>query len=457
MGLSNIVSSREYELNSDDPETDGSHASWLSSNGVGDRSCGREAINHNNSCAKSGLRLRWNSPVMSNAQIDVNYCPEIPQNVDNPRVKFSTPRQAMSGHANAQTSQSGGHVTPTRQRSDWSQVLGDNHSQNENFTHGTCGNTMFNSDVNNSDVNMGSRNRKQKEPDKFDGKTVDWVDYVSHFETVSRWNGWGQYEMASQLTMCLRGAAQQLLGDLSADQLTSYDRLKSVLTQRFAPAERVTAYRCEFRARKRERTESVTDYGYSLRRLAARAFPKTTWEAREDIVVDQYINGLGTLELKRHVQFAHPSTLGSAISAAVEFEAFDVTQQNVRKPQTVSVSSESVCMVQASTIPAKQEHSENKQDIKALRLEVEQNAQLLRQLNDTISELSSEHPVPVSNREPFRGNNSRGPTDYQSYGHSGGWNRTQSGGITLDPLGNTVWHKQGPAECKQGEITPGVP
>lgn len=42
--------------------------------------------------------------------------------------------------------------------------------------------------------------------------------------------------------MSLRGSAQRMLGDLTRDQLTNYESLKSVLTQRFNPTERETAY-----------------------------------------------------------------------------------------------------------------------------------------------------------------------------------------------------------------------
>ncbi|CAC5394892.1 unnamed protein product [Mytilus coruscus] len=45
--------------------------------------------------------------------------------------------------------------------------------------------------------------------------------------------------------------------------------------------------------------------------------------------------GLGSAELKRHVQFAHPTTLDRAISLAVEFEAFEGAQIYPRKPKDV--------------------------------------------------------------------------------------------------------------------------
>lgn len=110
--------------------------------------------------------------------------------------------------------------------------------------------------------------------------------------------------------------------------------LKSVLTQRFNPTKRETAYRCEFRNRKRLPGETVADYGYTLKRLASRAFPTIPVSLREGIIVEQYINRLGSQAIKRHVQFAHPTSLDRAISLALEFEAFEGVQNNTpRKPK----------------------------------------------------------------------------------------------------------------------------
>jgi hypothetical protein len=164
--------------------------------------------------------------------------------------------------------------------------------------------------------------RREKEPEKFDGKSVDWQDYIVHFEQVAAWNGWSEREMTQQLVMCLKGTAQKLLGDLETHQF-DYLEFKNILAQRFHPPERETAYRCEFRTRRRQKGETAADYGYALRRLGCNAYPDMAYSAREICIVDQYINGLGNQDIRRHVQFNHPTTLAAAISLAVEFEAFE--------------------------------------------------------------------------------------------------------------------------------------
>lgn len=126
--------------------------------------------------------------------------------------------------------------------------------------------------------------------------------------------------MAQQLCMSLRGTAQKLLGDARPETLQSYSLIKEMLSRRFAPKERITAYRVEFNSRIRKKNESLSDYGYALRRLLRLAYPDH--DKTEDLAIDQFIKGLENFELQKRVQFSHPLTLESAIAIAIEYETF---------------------------------------------------------------------------------------------------------------------------------------
>ncbi|CAC5417406.1 unnamed protein product [Mytilus coruscus] len=136
----------------------------------------------------------------------------------------------------------------------------------------------------------GYYRRKQKEPDSVDGKCSEWVDYIIHFEQVASWNQWTDREKAQQLTMCLRGYAQKILSDLTLGQLSDYNALKNVLSQRFNPREGEVAYRCEFRNRRRQKDETVAEYGYGLRRLAQQAYRIIRYHEIEPTVVDHPVD-----------------------------------------------------------------------------------------------------------------------------------------------------------------------
>lgn len=114
--------------------------------------------------------------------------------------------------------------------------------------------------------------------------------------------------------------------------MQNYSEVKRVLTQRFSPHERELACQCEFRNRKRNKGESVSDYGYALRRLGQKAFPLMPSSALESCIIDQFVHGLGNFELQNHVHFLHPQTLDQAISSAVEYCALLGSLNKISKP-----------------------------------------------------------------------------------------------------------------------------
>lgn len=176
--------------------------------------------------------------------------------------------------------------------------------------------------------------RKEKEPDKFDGRNVEYRDFIAHFETVALWNKWDQTEKAQQLAMCLRGQAQKLLGELKPNELNDYDHLRKILSQRYDPQERSVAYRCEFRSRKRQKNENPSDFAYALKRLACLAYPEMPYDCREINVLEQYLNNIGSSDLKEHVIFRHPKSVDEAIAYTVEYEAVKGIQVFPSKPKT---------------------------------------------------------------------------------------------------------------------------
>ena len=181
-------------------------------------------------------------------------------------------------------------------------------------------------------LNHSLAHRKERVPDVFTGTKGSLKDWLRHFETCARWNGWDYAERGVNLAMSLRGNAQQVLGELSVHELEDFDAIKAALERRFDPAEKENLHRVEFRSRFKKKGESVTEYGFALNRIASDAYPRMPPEARETIVIDQFVSGLPSKDLRRHVQFHHPSSIHEAIALASEFESFE-ERFDGRKPE----------------------------------------------------------------------------------------------------------------------------
>ena len=157
---------------------------------------------------------------------------------------------------------------------------------------------------------------------------------------VSTWNRWGAEDKAAQLSMNLTGVARQAWVDTFCDSKSpvTYDALVTALTQLFKPEGQEEAHKVQFQNRFRRKDENFMEYGYALRRLAIRAFPQIKHEAREELIVDQFLQGLIDLEMRRHVSLTHPTSVDQAVSRATEYET--VTQSmkgpHMHKPKQIA-------------------------------------------------------------------------------------------------------------------------
>ena len=122
-----------------------------------------------------------------------------------------------------------------------------------------------------------------------------------------------------------------------------YQRLVKTLGQRFKPEGREELYKAEFRQRGRKKDETFMEFGYELRRLSNRAFPKKSQDARDLMVFEQFLSGLSDPDLHKFVTLEHPQDIDKAITLATEFETVSLSSRSgfPKKPLSVAVLSSS--------------------------------------------------------------------------------------------------------------------
>nr|XP_034309398.1 uncharacterized protein LOC117680515 [Crassostrea gigas] len=182
-----------------------------------------------------------------------------------------------------------------------------------------------------------SKHRKEIKSPTFDG-SFDIHEFFIQFEQVAKWNGWSKRECASQLIMSLRGSARHVLSEIPLTKSDNYDVLKEICKNYFNPRENVKAYQVDFKTVRRQNGETVKDFGYALKRLALKSYPHIPYKYLEPHIVDQFIFGLGDIDLQKHVQFKHPSTIEKAIGLAIEYESVVSTFVANQMPVSVHTS-----------------------------------------------------------------------------------------------------------------------
>lgn len=70
-----------------------------------------------------------------------------------------------------------------------------------------------------------------------------------------------------------------------------------------------------------------------MRRLSCLGYPEVPNSFREINVIEQFIKGLGSYDIKKHVSLNHPKSLDGTIALATDYEAFDGSKITLVKPK----------------------------------------------------------------------------------------------------------------------------
>ncbi len=127
------------------------------------------------------------------------------------------------------------------------------------------------------------------------GEKLD--DFIFQVEEFATFHEWDPMETCRQARTHLRGVA---LAYMRRTPLPPRDwtELKTLLTRRF---DLTAAYKAQFRTRKRQRSENIPTYVDALQKLAEMAWPLLDPIARDEMVADQFLNGLDSHDLRIQV------------------------------------------------------------------------------------------------------------------------------------------------------------
>ena len=159
------------------------------------------------------------------------------------------------------------------------------------------------------------------QPDVYEGKTP-LEDWLTHFNLCSDINGWTEDQKTRFLAVKLRGPALQVYTDLPDPSKHSYSRLVEALRERFCPQGQTELFRAQLRARTRRKGESLQQLASDIRRLVLRAYPNVSAKFREEVGRDQFVEAIDLPDVRVQVRRAKPTTLGKALTLALEEEAF---------------------------------------------------------------------------------------------------------------------------------------
>jgi len=134
------------------------------------------------------------------------------------------------------------------------------------------------------------------EPQLFDGKEPI-NSFLAHFEVCAEFNKWSTKEKLAWLQWSLKGRAQQVLWDLPAHMLSSYEDIVKTLRQRFGSEHQSEVYKIELRNRRLRNHESISELMQDIRRLMVLAYSSATSDIWESVVLNAFLEALADPEL----------------------------------------------------------------------------------------------------------------------------------------------------------------
>ena len=98
----------------------------------------------------------------------------------------------------------------------------------------------------------------------FNNKSLNWPSWFRHFRAVADVHGWSKDQRALQLLSYLDETAMNVAHELGDNELYNYDVLVKLLSDRFDPASRVSAFRSRFHGRSRHHHEDADAFADAL-------------------------------------------------------------------------------------------------------------------------------------------------------------------------------------------------
>ena len=136
---------------------------------------------------------------------------------------------------------------------------------------------------------------------RFNNKSLNWPAWFRHFRAVADVHGWSKDQRALQLVSYLDETAMNVAQELGDNELYNYDVLVKLLSDRFDPASRVSAFLSRFHGRSRRHHEDADAFADALAELCRVGYPRSPPELRQELIAEQFVRGQSDPELKKYI------------------------------------------------------------------------------------------------------------------------------------------------------------
>ena len=159
-------------------------------------------------------------------------------------------------------------------------------------------------------------------PNSFSGEGEDWPLWLEKFNNAAVVNGYNDAERLRFLPARLEGTAYRVFQTVSAaNPNAQYQAICTLLSQQFEPPQQQQLHEAEFRVRDKRMNETQVSYAATLRTLANRAFPGQNGPLLERMILQRFIDGQPSVEVRLQLASNRPNDLDEAIQRSVSISS----------------------------------------------------------------------------------------------------------------------------------------
>ena len=157
-------------------------------------------------------------------------------------------------------------------------------------------------------------------PEPYDG-TTDFNIWLRQFNVCVTANRWDETKKLQILPTRLRGKAFFAYSSIPDVDSLNFEEVINALRKIIEPPELQGVLRLEFRNRKKRADETLDDFYQELSIMARQAYPGMPREAQDELIKDQFLQGL-PFSLRDRVMQGRPQTASQALTYAREQNAW---------------------------------------------------------------------------------------------------------------------------------------
>ncbi len=124
--------------------------------------------------------------------------------------------------------------------------------------------------------------------------------FSDQVDELSQFYHWDKQETFWQARAHLRGTTLAYVRHIPFPPCT-WEELKALLMKCFQPRDLTDTYKAQFRSHRRRQTEDIYTYVEVLQHLVDLAWPFIDYHAKEEMVADQFLLGMGNYNLSVQV------------------------------------------------------------------------------------------------------------------------------------------------------------